>query len=49
MQLSQQQKLFSKFVSAVLKSRLNFEQFQNKMTHLDGVVPDLRTQKNVVR
>ena len=37
MQLSKKEKTFSQFFSKVLKSRLNFEHFQKKMTHIADV------------
>ena len=46
--LSQKQKLFSQFVAAFLKSRLNFEHFQTKTTLIFDVFPKLQTPKNVV-
>ena len=49
MQLSQKQKTFSQFFSPFLKSRLNFEHIQKKMTLLANIFPKLRTSKNVVR
>ena len=50
MQLSQKQKTFSKFFSAFLKSRFNFEHSQEKkMTLIANVFSKLLTFKNVVR
>ena len=49
MQLSQKQETFSDFFSAFLKSRLNFEEIQKKMTLIAHVFPKLRTCENVVR
>ena len=49
MELSQKQKTFSEFVSAFLKCRLNFEQFQTKMTLIVDVFPKLRIPKNEVQ
>ena len=48
MQLSQKQKTFSELFSASLKSRLNFEHIQKKMTLIPNVFPKLRTCKNLV-
>ena len=45
MQLSQKQKLFYHLFSAILKSRLIFEQFQKFMTLIADVFPKLRTGK----
>ena len=47
-QLSQKQKIFSQFVSAFLKSRLNFEHFQTKMLVKADAFPKLWNPKNVV-
>ena len=47
--LSQKQQTFSPFISAFLKSTLNFEHFQKKeMTLIDNILPKLRTPKNVI-
>ena len=43
MQVSKKQKTFSEFFSAVLKSRLNIENFQKRITLLADAVPELRT------
>ena len=43
MKLSQKQKVFSQFVSAFLKSRLTFKQFQKKMTVIADVFRKLKT------
>ena len=48
MQLSQKKKLFSGFVCAFLKAKLNFEHFQKKMTFIADILPKLQTPKNVV-
>ena len=48
-QLSQKQKTFSKFFSAILKSRLNFEHFQTMMTLIAEIFQILRTPKDGVR
>ena len=47
--LSQKQQTFSEFFSAFLKSTLNFEHFQNKMTLLADVFPQLPSPKMVIR
>ena len=47
--LSQKQKIFSQFLSAFLKSALNSEHFQKKMTLIAYVFPKLPTTKNVLR
>ena len=47
--LSQKQKTFSEFFSAFLKSILNFEQFQKKMTLIADVFPKLPSPKKVIR
>ena len=44
--LSQKQKTFSQFFSAFLKSTLNFERFQKKMTLIADVFPKLPSPKN---
>ena len=49
MHLSQKQKIFSEFFSAFLKSALNSEHFQKKMTLIAYVFPKLPTTKNVLR
>ena len=49
MQLSQKQKFISQFVSAFLKSTLNFEHFQNMMTLIADLFVKLRTPKNMVK
>ena len=46
---SQKKKTFSKFFSAFLKSTLNFEHFQKKMTFIANVFPKLPSPKNVIR
>ena len=43
--LSQKQKTFSEFFSAFLKSTLNFEHFQKKMTLIADVFPKLPSPK----
>ena len=43
MQLSKKQKGFSQFVSKFLKSTLNFEHFEKKMTLTADVFPQLHT------
>ena len=47
--LSQKQKTFSEFFSPFLKSTLNFEHFQKKMTLIANVFPKLPSPKNVIR
>ena len=49
MHLSQKQKIFSQFFSAFLKSALNSEHFQKKMTLIAYVFPKLPTMKNLLR
>ena len=49
MHFSQKQKIFSEFFSAFLKSALNSEHFQKKMTLIAYVFPKLPTTKNVLR
>ena len=48
MQLCQKQRFSAQFVAVFLKSRLNFEHFQTKMTIIADVFPNLPTPKNVV-
>ena len=43
MKLSQKQITFSQFFARVLKSRLNFKNFEKKMTLIDFVISKLRT------
>ena len=45
MQLSQNQKNFSDVFTTFLKSSLNFQHFETKMTLIDFVFPKLRTPK----
>ena len=47
--LSQKQKTFSEFVSAFLKSTLNSEHFQKKMTLIVDVFPKLPSPNKVIR
>ena len=47
--LSQKQQIFSEFFSAFLKSTLNFEHFQKKMTLIADVFPQLPSPKMVIR
>ena len=47
--LSQKQQAFSKFFSPFLKSTLNFEHFQKKMTLIADVFPKLPAPKKVIR
>ena len=49
MLLSRKQKSFSQFFSSFLKSILNLEQIQKKMTLIAEVFPKRRTPKNMVR
>ena len=49
MQLSQKRKIFSQFVFAFSKFRLNFEYFQKEMTLLADAFLNLRSPRNVVR
>ena len=47
--LSQKQMTFSEFFSPFLKSTLNFERFQKKMTLIADVFPKLPSPKKVIR
>ena len=47
--LSQKQKTFSQSLSAFLKSTLNFEHFQKKMTLIADVLPKLPSPTKVIR
>ena len=47
--LSQKLKTFSEFFPAFLKSTLNFENFQKKMTLIADVFPKLPSPKKVIR
>ena len=47
--LSQKEKTFSKIFSAFLKSALNFEHCQKKMTLIADVFPKLPSPKKVIR
>ena len=47
--LSQKQKTFSQFFSAFLKSTLNFEHFQKKMTLIADVFPKLPSPNKMIR
>ena len=47
--LSQKQQTFSEFFSPFLKSILNFEHFQEKMTLIANVFPKLSSPKKVIR
>ena len=49
MNLSQKQKLFSKFSAAFFEFALNFEHFQKKMTLIAYVFPKSPTTKDVLR
>ena len=48
MDLSQEQKFFSKFFSAFFEFALNFEHFQKRMTLIAYVFPKLPTTKDVL-
>ena len=48
MLLSQKQKTFPQFFTAVLKSRLKFEHFRKKITLIAHVFPKLRTCEDAV-
>ena len=47
--LSQKQKTFFEFFSPFLKSKLNFDYFQKKMTLIADVCPKLPSPKKVIR
>ena len=47
--LSQKQKTFPEFSSPFLKSTLNFERFQKKMTLIADIFPQLPSPKKVIR
>ena len=47
--LSEKQNTFSQFFSAFLKSTLNFEHFQKKMTLIADVFPKLPSPNEVIR
>ena len=47
--LSEKQKTFSDFFSAFLKSTLNFEHFEKKMTLIANVFPKLLSPKMVIK
>ena len=47
--LSQKQKTFSDFFSAILKSTLNSEHFQKKINLIADVFPKLPSAKKVIR
>ena len=47
--LSQKEKTFSQFFSALLKCKLNFEHFQKKMTLIAYVFPKKASPKKVIR
>ena len=49
MQLSQKQKTFSEFPSALMKSRLSFEYFQKRMSLITDVFLKLQTPRNMVK
>ena len=48
MKLSKKQKYLCEFFCAVLKSRLNFEDFQKKLTFIGNVFPKLLTHKKAL-
>ena len=48
-ELSLKKKTFSRFYPSFLKSSLNLEHFQKKMTLIADVFPKLRTPKNMVK
>ena len=47
--LSEKQNTFSQYFSAFLKSTLNFEHFQKKMTLIADVFPKLPSLKKMIR
>ena len=47
--LSQKRNTFSQFFSAFLKSRLNFEHFEKKVTLLSELFPKLPSPKMVIK
>ena len=47
--LSQKSKTFSQFSCEILKTTLNFEHFQKKMTLIADVVPKLPSPKKVIK
>ena len=49
MHLSQKENIFSQFSAAFLKSELNFEYFQKKMTLIAYAFQKLPTTKDVLR
>ena len=49
MQLSHKEETFPELISSFLKTVLNFEHFQKKMTLIADVFPKLQTPKNVVK
>ena len=49
MHLSQKQKIFSEYSCAFFESVLSLEHFQQKMTIIAYVFPNLPTTKNVLR
>ena len=49
MHLSEKQKIFPEFFSAIFESALNSEHFQKKMTLIAYVFTTLPTKKNVLR
>ena len=49
MQLSKKQEILAEFFSSVLKSRSNFEHFEQKVTIIGYIIPKVQTAKDVVR
>ena len=49
MSLCQKQTIFSEYFFTFIKSILNFEHFQKRMTLTVDVIPKLETKKNLVR
>ena len=49
MHLSEKQKTFSEFFSAILKSRLNFEHFPKKKDHHSRRISEITDAENVIK
>ena len=49
MHLSEKQKTFSEFFSAILKSRLNFEHFPKTKDHHSRRISEITDAKNVIK
>ena len=49
MQLPKKWQIFSEFFSVILKSRLNFEHFEKRLTLIAYVFEKLQTAKDLVR